>query len=51
MRDGFEEGKRIFTSYHPKHFVLDAFKDFTLLKHDTKTERIELQQDWWVFKK
>ncbi len=51
VRDGVEEGKRIFVSYHPKHFVLEAFKDFTLLKHDTKTERIEFQQDWWVFKK
>ena len=50
VRDGVEEGKRIFASYHPKHFVLDAFKDFTLLKHDTKTECIEFQQDWWYLK-
>jgi SAM-dependent methyltransferase len=51
VRGGVKEGKRIFASYHPKHFVLDAFKDFTLLKHDAKTERIEFQQDWWIFRK
>lgn len=50
-RDRVKEGKRIFASYHPKKFVLDAFKDFDLLAHDTKTDRIEFQQDWWVFRK
>lgn len=51
VRDNVQEGKRIFTSYHPNPFILNAFHQFTVLEQDVSNDDPNFQQDWWVFKK
>lgn len=50
-RDNVKEGKRIFISYHPTDFVLNAFNSFEVLAHNQDTVSNDFMQDWWVFRK
>lgn len=50
-RGRVKEGSRLFSSYHPKSFIMDCFSKFEILEHKKCNKDQFFPQDWYVFKK
>ena len=52
VREGFREGGRMFTTFHPERFVRDRLlREVTILSHESSENSIAAPQDVWLVRK